>query len=161
MADVKVPSSTIDREVVITRSLSAPRELVFKAWTDPVHLEHWYGPDGFITKTISMDFRVGGRWKFTMTGPDGTVFPNMVVYKAIIPAERLVHDHGDWNEEKLFEATITFEETDRGTRITMRSVFPSKEARDFVVEKYGAVEGGKQTLARLDAYLTEQRTIEP
>ena len=54
------------------------------------------------------------------------------------------------------EATITFEETPGGTLITMRSIFPTKEARDFVVEKFGAIEGGKQTLARLEDYLRTQ-----
>ena len=148
--------NTSDREVIITRIAKATRALVFQAWTDPAHLERWYGPDGFITRTISMDLRVGGKWKFTMTGPDGTVFPNMVVYKEISPVERMVHDHGDWNDHKLFEATITFEETAGGTLITMRSLFPSKEARDMVVEKYGAIEGGHQTLARLDEYLSQR-----
>ena len=144
---------TGDREVTITRTVKAPRALVFEAWSDPTHLEHCYGPDGFVTKTISMDFRIGGRWKFTMTGPDGTVFPNVVVYKEISPVERIVHDHGDQEDQMMFEATITFVETDGGTLITMRSIFPSKEARDLVVEKYGAIEGGNQTLARLDEYL--------
>ena len=144
----------VDREIINTRIVKAPRALVFEAWSDPEHLAHWYGPKGFVTRTISMDFRVGGHWKFTMTGPDGTVFPNTVVYKEITPVERMVHDHGDWEDFTLFEATITFTETDAGTLITLRNLFPTKEARDMVVEKFGAVEGGNQTLARLDAYLT-------
>jgi uncharacterized protein YndB with AHSA1/START domain len=93
---------------------------------------------------------------FTMTGPDGTVFPNTVVYKEITPVERMVHDHGDWENYTLFEATITFIETDGGTLITLRNLFPTKEARDMVVEKYGAIEGGHQTLARLDEYLSQR-----
>lgn len=148
--------STKDREVIITRIVKAPRALVFQAWTDPVHLERWYGPNGFVTKTISMDFRVGGLWKFTMTGPDGTVFPNVVLYKEITPVERIVHDHGEREDSVMFEATITFIENDGGTLVTMRSLFLTKEARDLVVEKYGAIEGGHQTLARLDAYLNQK-----
>ena len=148
--------NTHDREVIITRTVGAPRALVFQVWTDPVHLERWYGPNGFVTRTISMDFRVGGRWRFTMTGPDGTVFPNVVVYKEIIPGERIVHDHGDREDQMMFEATITFVETAGGTLKTMRSLFLSKEARDLVVEKYGAIEGGHQTLARLDEYLSQR-----
>lgn len=150
-----------DREIIISRTMKAPRALVFEAWTDPAHLERWYGPDGFTTRTISMEFRVGGQWKFTMTGPDGTVFPNLVVYKEIFPVERLVHDHGDWEDHALFEATITFAETEEGTLITMRSLFPSKEARDRVVEKFGAIEGGKQTLVRLDEYLNGRQISRP
>ena len=53
--------NTSDREVIITRTVKAPRALVFNAWTDPVHLERWYGPDAFVTRTISMDFRVRGQ----------------------------------------------------------------------------------------------------
>jgi uncharacterized protein YndB with AHSA1/START domain len=143
-----------DREIIITRTVKAPRALVFKAWTDPAHIDRWFGPNGFTNKTLSMDLKVGGQWKYTMTGPDGTVFPNLVVYKEIFPVERLVYDHGDWENPKHFEATITFEETDGGTLITMRSIFPTKEARDLVVEKYGAIEGGRQTLARLEEYLS-------
>ena len=142
-----------DREVIITRVVKAPRVLVFNAWTDPVHLEHWYGPDGFVTKTISLEFPFGGKWKFTMTGPDGTVFTNLVVYKEITPVERIVHDHGEREGHVMFEATITFVETDGATLITMRSLFLTKEARDLVVEKFGAIEGGEQTLARLDEYV--------
>ncbi len=147
--------NTSEREVIITRTVKASRALVFHAWTDPVHLERWYGPNGFVTKTISMDFRVGGLWKFTMTGPDGTVFPNVVVYKEITPVERIAHDHGEREDNVMFEATITFIENDGGTLITMRSLFLTKEARDLVVEKYGAIDGGHQTLARLDAYLNQ------
>lgn len=124
--------NTSEREVIITRTVKAPRALVFNAWTDPVHLEHWCGPDGFVTNTISVDFRVGGQWKFTMTGPDGTVFPNLVMYEEISPVERIGHDHGEREDDVLFEATITFVETNGGTLITMRSLFLTKEARDPV-----------------------------
>ena len=151
--------SNSDREIIITRTVKAPRALVFEAWSDPMHLAHWYGPNGFVTKTLSMDFRVGGHWKFTLTGPDGTVFPNAVVYKEITRVERMVHDHGDWENFALFEATITFTETEGGTLITLRNLFPTKEARDMVVEKFGAIEGGNQTLARLSAYLVSLQTL--
>lgn len=142
-----------DREIVITRTVRAPRALVFQVWTDPTHVDKWWGPNGFLNKTLSHDLRVGGEWKYTMTGPDGTVFPNLITYREVSPVHRLVCDHGDWENPKLFEAVITFEETDGGTLVTMRSIFPNKEARDLVVKNYGAIEGGKQTLARLDDYL--------
>ena len=61
-----------DREVVITRILNAPRELIWEAWTNPEHIVNWWGPDGFITTIEKMDFRVGGEWKYMMVGPDGT-----------------------------------------------------------------------------------------
>lgn len=143
-----------DREIVITRTVNAPRALVFKAWTDPVHVDKWWGPNGFTNKTISLDLKVGGQWKYTMTAPDGTVFPNLITYREVSPVDRLTYDHGDWEDPKQFGTTITFEEKDGATLITMRSIFPTAVARDHVVKEFGAIEGGKQTLARLDEYLT-------
>ena len=66
-------SATADREIVISRVISAPRELVFEAFTELRHLSRWWGPDGFTTTTRAFEFRVGGEWDFVMHGPDGTV----------------------------------------------------------------------------------------
>src|SRR6478609_11598342 len=71
-------SSTADREIVTTRLIDAPRELVYEAFTDARHVGHWFGPDGFTTTTRSMDVRPGGQWIFVMRGPDGTEWPNVV-----------------------------------------------------------------------------------
>src|SRR5690606_5803392 len=83
-----------EREIVLTRVIDAPRELVFEAWTKPEHVSQWFGPKGFVTTTHEMDFRVGGRWRFDMRGPDGTVYDNRVVYLEIDPPRRIVFDHG-------------------------------------------------------------------
>lgn len=141
-----------DCEVVITRILNAPRELVWEAWTNPKHIVNWWGPEGFTTTIESMDFRVGGEWRYMMIGPDGTRYPNHMLYKEITPPSKLVSDHGD-GEQVWFESTITLQETGGGTLITLRHLFPSKQSRDEVVEKYGAIEGGKQHLAKLEAYI--------
>ena len=146
-----------DREIVITRRVAAPRELVWRVWTNPAHVDKWWGPNGSTNKTLSHDLRVGGEWKYTMTGPDGTVFPNLITDKEVLPVHRLVCDHGDLEDPKVFEAIITFDETDDGTIVTMRSIFHSKEARDFVAKEYRAIEGGEQTLARLDEYLSSMK----
>lgn len=146
--------STYDREITITRAVKAPRALVFKACTDPEHIDRWWGPNGFTNKTLSFDLRVGGQWKYTMTAADGTVFPNLITYTEVTPIDRLAYDHGDWENPKMFEGSLTFTEVEGGTLITLHSIFPNKEARDMVVEKYGAIEGGKQTLARLEEYLS-------
>lgn len=141
-----------DRAVILQRELRFPRQLVWKAITEAEHANRWWGPDGFTNENSTMDFRVGGQWKYEMVGPDGTRFPNLVVYKEIVPLSRIVFDHGDW-ERVWFETTITLEETVNGTLLTILQVFPTKEARDEVVEKYGAIEGGKQHLAKLEAYI--------
>jgi uncharacterized protein YndB with AHSA1/START domain len=148
-------SSPIDREIIITRHMKAPQRLVWKACTEPEHIDRWWGPDGFTNRTIRMDFRVGGEWEYTMTGPDGKVWPNLITYREIEPFTRLFYDHGAPGAPKQFEAELRFEVNEGGTLVTLRTVFPSKEARDFVVENVGAIEGGKQTLAHLDAYTEE------
>lgn len=152
--------SIADREITLTRHLRAPRALVWSACTEPDHIDRWWGPDGFTNQTIRMDFRVGGEWEYTMTGPDGKVWPNLITYRAIEPIRRIAYDHGEPGNPKQFESELRFDEQDGGTLVTLRSSFPSKEARDHVVEHYGAIEGGKQTLARMDAY-TQRLTDRP
>ena len=147
--------SESEREVVLTREVAFPRELVWMAMTVPEHQNKWWGPDGFRNERVIMDFRVGGAWKFDMVAPDGTLYPNHVVFKEITPPSRLVFDHGD-GLRVWFESRITLQETGNGTLITLRHLFPSRESRDEVVEKYGAIEGGKQHLAKLEAYLRHE-----
>ncbi len=143
-----------DRQMVIARTVDAPRALVWRAWTEPQHIAAWWGPDGFRTTTHEMNVSVGGVWRFIMHGPDGTDYPNRIVYREIVEPERLVYDHDDDtpNPTTSFRTTVTFEEQGGKTRVTMRAVFPTKEARDAAL-KFGAEEGGKQTLARLDGHV--------
>jgi len=154
-------NDTADREIVISRLINAPRELVWEAWTDPKHLEKWWGPTGFSTTTKEFDFRVGGVWFHTMHGPDGTDYPNEMYYEVIKPPERIEYAHGGGDDvgvnDAQFHATITFEEEDGKTRVTMKSVFQTAKQRNHVVEKYGAIEGGKQHLANLEEYVTAHK----
>lgn len=143
-----------DRELVLGRTVPFPRELVWKAMTEKEHANAWWGPDGFRNERVEMDFRVGGSWTFDMVGPDGARYPNHSVFREITPPSRLVFDHGD-GKSVWFEATVTLEETDGGTLVTIRQLYPSPSARDQVVEKYGAIEGGRQHLANLETYIRE------
>jgi uncharacterized protein YndB with AHSA1/START domain len=149
--------STSDREIVITRILHAPRELVWQVWTEPQHVTNWWGPRGFSTTIKKMDFRVGGTWEHTMHGPDGTNYPNKSTFKEIVPHERITYLHGGGREDgpgASFTATWTFETVEGNkTRLTGRMMFPTVEARDFVVKEFGAIEGGKQTLERASEYV--------
>ena len=143
-----------ERSVVIHRTMQAPRERVFRAFLEAEALRKWFGPDGFDTVTHEMDARPGGLWRFTMHGPDGTDYPNWVRYLEITAPERIEWDQGDVvGGQPWFRTTITFEEVDGGTRVTLHSVFPDREARDKNVAEHGAVEGGHQTLARLAAFV--------
>lgn len=145
------------REIVVTRVFDAPRELVFDAWTDPRHVGAWWGPNGFTTTTHSIDVRPGGAWRFVMHGPDGTDYDNVIVYREIVRPERIVYQHGeDEGTDVYFNVTATFANENGKTRVTLRSLFPTKEARDFAAEKYGAVEGANQHIDRLGEYVAKQ-----
>ena len=144
-------STTSDREIVTTRLVSAPRELVFEVWSRPEHVNAWFGPNGFTTKTKSMDFREGGTWLYEMTGPDGKVWNSHIVYERIESPALLKYRHGEKpGDERGFDVTVTFEDRGDKTEITLKTVLPTKEQRDWVIENVGAIEGAKQTLARLD-----------
>lgn len=155
MSTPEYPDSLLDREIVLSRVFAAPRERVFQAWTDPAQASRWFGPKGFTTTTHEMDVRVGGRWRFDMTAPDGTVFTNRVVYLEIRAPELLVFDHGSDqdNDPGRFRVTLTFDAQANGkTVLTLRQLHPSKAQRQRGIG-FGAVEFGYQTLAKLAAHL--------
>jgi uncharacterized protein YndB with AHSA1/START domain len=146
------PDAVRDRAMTITRTYDAPRALVFEAFTRPEHVGHWWGPNGFTITTASMNAEVGGEWRFVMHGPDGTDWPNVIRYLAVDRPERLVYDHGADDGPAHFRVTITFEDADGATRVTMQSLFPTAAALEGV-KAFGAEELGQQTFARLDGYL--------
>lgn len=141
-------------EIMITRLFDAPRELIWEAWTNLEHIAKWWGPDGFTTTTKSRDFRPGGLWVYTMHGPDGTDYPNEVKFIEIVEPERILHSHGDGQRE-WFKSSSMFEVEGDKTRVTIKHEFPSAEERNEVALKYGAIEGGKQHLARLAELLKQ------
>jgi uncharacterized protein YndB with AHSA1/START domain len=147
--------STADRELVTERVVNAPRDLVFTVWTDPHHVNQWWGPTGFTTTTHEMDVRPGGVWRFVMHGPDGTDYDNRVSYTEVVPPERLVYWHDDDKDDdpNRFHVTVTFSEQEGRTLLTMRTLFATAEARDFAVREIGAIEGANQTLDRLAEHL--------
>jgi len=148
-------TDTADRELVISRLIDAPRNLVFKAWTHPDHVGQWWGPDGFTTTTHEIDVRPGGVWRYVMHGPDGTDYPNRIDFREIAEPERLVYDHSGESPDDLsrFETTVTFEDQDGKTLLTMRALFETAALRNQVMREYGAEEGGRQHLARLAVHL--------
>jgi uncharacterized protein YndB with AHSA1/START domain len=149
-------SATTDREILVSRVIDAPRELVFEAFTEVRHLSRWWGPEGFSTTTRSFEFRVGGEWDFVMHGPDGTDYPEWITWTEIVPPERIALLHGAFRDDPdAFESVLTLASDGAVTRIEMRTLFPTTELRDEAVEKYHAIEGGQQTLGHLAAYVTE------
>lgn len=143
--------------IVVTRTIDAPRELVWLAFTDPVHAGKWWGPNGFTTTTTRMDVRPGGAWEFTMHGPDGRDWPNKITYREVEKPKRLVYVHGDDGEDALFNTVVTFSEDGARTRVHMIATFPSEAVRDKQAVEVGAVEGGAQHLDNMAAYVEANR----
>jgi uncharacterized protein YndB with AHSA1/START domain len=143
------------RTITITRLVSAPRDLVFKVMTQAKHIDAWWGPDGFRNETHEMNFFPGGLWRYSMHGPDGKDWPNWIRYKVITPPELIIYDHGgEIGEPAMFEGCIALEAKGGKTLVTLSLTFPTAQAREATV-KFGAVEGGEQNLARLDAYVQQ------
>jgi uncharacterized protein YndB with AHSA1/START domain len=154
--DVLVPA---DQPVIeFTRLLAAPRALVWEVWSDPKHIAQWWGPTGFSVTQHAMQVKPGGVWKFVMHGPDGRDYDNIITYHEVVKPERLVYSHGEPGDADQFHVTVTFTDEGKMTRLVMHSRFPSVAARDMVVREFGAVEGGQQTLDRLEAYLADQQS---
>ena len=139
-AVVTLPSDT---EILITRTFDAPKELVFKAWTTPELIARWWaGQRGTVT-SIEVDLRVGGRWRYVMVANEGFEVAFHGEYREIVPNERLV-------STEVFEMvpddhavdTMTLEEHDGTTTLTVLVEHTSKEARDMHVES--GMEGGLQ-----------------
>jgi len=156
MAATSSMAESKDRELVFTRVFNAPRELVWKAWTEPRHVSQWWGPRGFTTTIHEMDVRPGGVWRQTMHGPDGVDYPNESVFVEVVKPERISYTlaggkKGEPSHE--LEQTWTFEAQGDKTKVTLRMLFPSAAAMEQIVKNYGAVEGATQTLDRLAEHL--------
>ncbi|MFO1121593.1 MAG: SRPBCC family protein [Hyphomicrobiales bacterium] len=146
-----------EQEINMSRLLGHDIGRVFQAFSNPAGLAVWWGPNGFTTTTRYMDFRAGGSWDYTMHGPDGTDYPNYVRYTAIETNRLIAYDHGtEAGQPALFKAIISFRADGDGTRVTLRLILRDAAQRPHFIG-FGAVEGGYQNLARLDAWLDARR----
>ena len=143
-------TSTKDREIVISRKLNAPVELVWEAWTKPEHIANWWGPDGFTNTITTMDVIPGGEWNLVMHGPDGTDYKNRSIFKEIVLHKKIVYEHISYPQ---FVATVDFEEQGEQTVINWRMLFESAEDLIQVVKTFKADEGLKQNINKLNLYL--------
>ena len=114
-----------ERTVTLTRMLDAPRDLVWRAWTDPKHLAHWFGPKGFTSSVPELDVRVGGSLRIVMHGPDGNDYPMKGVFSEVKPPERLVFSNiaidKDGNHLLEGETTVILEEQGGKTKLTLHT----------------------------------------
>lgn len=145
-------------EIYIEKKMNHSQELIFNTLSNPLTIDLWWGPSGFKTTTKSMDFRIGGKWIFTMVGPDGTIYPNVIEYKEIRKFDYLEYSHGsgDTNKKDDFLAKIfliAFAENQ--TVVKMQLTFSDTNVRNAVIG-FGAIESGQQTLSKLDQFLNQK-----
>ncbi len=150
---MELDDSLKNRRMSISRLIKAPRHLVWEVWTNPEHIKHWWGPNGFTNTIHKMEVKQGGVWEFIMHGPDGTDYKNKNVFSEVVEGEKLVYNHVTG---PLFEATITLVSQGDDTQVTMTSVFESEEQLKKVIEVFKADEGMKQNIDRLERYLAQQ-----
>jgi len=165
-------TATKSADFVISRVFNAPRELLWKCFTDPAHMREWWGPKGFTVIAQKMDFRPGGKYLYGMRAPDGKDMWGRMVYREIVPPERIVfvnsfsdEDGGltrhpmapQWPIELL--STFTFEEQPDGkTKFTVRwsPLNPTPDERKAFDEGHGSMNAGwSGTLDQLEAYLAK------
>ena len=161
MTQQQSADASSDREIVITRVFDAPRQLVWKAWTEPEHVAQWWGPKGFTTRVEELDLRPGGASRYVMVGPDGKEYPCKGVFREVVPMQRFVTTD-EFGEE--FDAagmelpqgimlTVTFEdEGEKKTKVTLHIVHPTPEDRQKH-EDMGVVAGWNSSFDCLDEYL--------
>lgn len=159
-------------EFIITRTFDAPRETVYRAWTDPRLLSQWWGPHTFTNPVCDMDVRSGGAYRIIMRSAEGVDYPLTGVFQQVNPPEQLVwtmcmDEHpADWHalvrgyrrdKSDITQPSVTtasFATEDGQTKLTIRTRYESADLRDALVE-LGMAEGWSQSFERLDSLLAD------
>jgi uncharacterized protein YndB with AHSA1/START domain len=148
-----------EQELVLIRVFDAPRELVFRAWTDPKRVAQWWGPHGFTNPVCELDPRPGGTIRIHMRGPDGNVYPMTGVYQEVVEPERIVFTSAALDDKgnPMFEVltTVTWAEQGGKTKQVMRArvIKTTPQAAPYIA---GMEQGWTQSLERLTAYVAAQ-----
>lgn len=144
-----------NRTLTIIRTFDAPLELVWEAWTQPEHIAMWWGPKGMETKVIEHDFKVGGKWHYTMTMPDGNEFGADGVYSQIVELEKIFSSANFRPMTEGVEIQAIFERSGEQTNFTFNVVHPTEEyCRQQ--EQMGFMNGWGSVFDRLDEHLHGQ-----
>jgi len=155
MEKVKEETAT-DYNLVITRIINAPRELVFDVWTNPEHVKQWWSPKGFTNPVVDWDAKPGNALLVHMKGPDGVIYPMDGEFVEVIRPEKLVLIAGALNNEgkRMFEVltTVTFEDEGGKTKLTM-SAAPAKITPEAAPHLAGMSIGWNQSLDKLEDYV--------
>jgi uncharacterized protein YndB with AHSA1/START domain len=141
----------IDREIVLSRVIDAPRSVVYSAWTDPDQIVKWFGPEGMMIETREIDLTPGGVWRFDMVASDGARYSSRMVFLRLVAPALIEVEHGSDqdNDPGRFRMLVTFDQQSDGkTVLTLRQMHPSREQRERTIG-FGAVVYGGQTLEKL------------
>jgi uncharacterized protein YndB with AHSA1/START domain len=152
-----------ERELTITRVFDAPREVVWKAWTDPKQMAKWWGPFGFTNPVCKLDVRPGGAWHIVMRGPDGAEYPCGGVYREVVEPERLVFTNNAIGKEgeQLLEGftRVTFEDQGGKTKLTLYT--RAVAVVDFAAGYLKGMEAGwTQSIDRLGGLVSPGNTAD-
>ncbi|WP_347051844.1 SRPBCC family protein [Flavobacterium olei] len=133
----QILSTTPNSEIVTTRILNSPQELVFKAWSNPHHLKNWWGPKGFTNTFHEFDFREGGKWTFTMHGPEQGNYENDVEFIKIDEPNLIAWKR---HSKPLFQILTTFEAiSENETKVVFKMLFETvqecQKLKPYVVDK--------------------------
>ena len=145
-------SNASNRTLTIEKIFNAPLQLVWDAWTQPEHIPNWWGPKGMNPKVIEHDFRVGGKWKYTMTMPNGQEFITEGTYKEIIEQQKLVTSADFKPMTEGVELHVYFEADGDKTKFTFSVIHPTEEYC-LQQEKMGFYNGWGSTFDRLNDFL--------
>lgn len=163
-----ISKTAVDTDrMVVTKVFDAPRELVWKAWTDPQYVMQWWGPSGFTSPACTIDFRVGGKFLFCMRTPDGQDFWNGGEYHEIVPHEKIVSSmyfsDAEGNKVEAAELGIEHEAIEGANDVTLfedlgngqtKLTFIGNETMESAT-KSGQVEGMNQILDNAAAVIVE------
>lgn len=140
------------RTLTIRKTLDAPVELVWEAWTLTEHIVKWWAPKGMTVKIVNHDFKVGGEWKYTMSMPDGNEFISEGVYSEIEQLKKIITSANFRPMTEGVEMRSLFEKDGDKTHFTFSVVHPTEEYK-LQQEKMGFYNGWGSTFARLEVFM--------
>lgn len=147
---------------IMTRSFDAPRALVWKVMSDPLHIARWWGGKSYTSKVVvaKHEFQPGGQWRFESHGLDGNVYVFLGEFREIVPPEKVVQTFGmeGMFEGKTIVETLTLEEVAGRTNYKVVSVYDSIEDRDAMVAT-GFEDGARETLDQVEEILRELQQV--
>lgn len=143
------------QEIIMERTFDAPRQRIFKAYTDPSLVEQWWGTANMTTVIDKMDVRKGGQWRWLQRDAEGNEFAHNGVYHEITSPERIINTYEfEGLPGNVGLVILTLEEQDGKTMLTEKSIFPSVEARDATMQS-GMTEGSIEIMDRLEELVTK------